>query len=431
MLGRLAGALRAGRLRHRPAGTRGATDGRRVRDRLPRQPGLRACFGPGRGRTAGSTRRPPVAALAHGGVRRRPRLGARSSASGSGTRTRGRSRSCTGAARPTRRRPRRRSTRSRHARGRASLIPLWGRKVLDLRPVCRDRQGHRPSTGCWSSTRRSKRRCSRATTARTSTRSARCGALAGSSRLGAGGRRRRRLAGERRPRSRPRRTLMVQGTGGVLESSKRWRRLMLFSELLRITVLLVAGVATALGALAVLLAQDDASTSAADRGLAGWWLVATVLGSVLGTSARAAEAIAPALRSARGPRRACRRRPRGGSRSCGCGRSGPSPSSAAIAGVILPAGRGDRRGLRDPHRPAVAPARGRGPGDRGSRRGSLLRRADVGAGADPPGSHAGALPGPAAGSEAAAAARATSRRPTRANANRAPRRCDERGSARP
>jgi hypothetical protein len=73
---------------------------------------------------------------------------------------------------------------------------------------------------------------------------------------------------------------------------------MLFSELLRITVLLVAGVATALGALSVILAQDDPSTAAAI--VAGaWWLIAAAIGLVLGTSARAAAAIAPALRAAR------------------------------------------------------------------------------------------------------------------------------------
>jgi hypothetical protein len=73
---------------------------------------------------------------------------------------------------------------------------------------------------------------------------------------------------------------------------------MLFSELLRITVLLVAGVATALGTLAVLVIQDDDATFAAIFG-GGWWLVAAILGLALGTSARAAEAIAPALRAAR------------------------------------------------------------------------------------------------------------------------------------
>jgi hypothetical protein len=73
---------------------------------------------------------------------------------------------------------------------------------------------------------------------------------------------------------------------------------MLFSELLRITVLLIAGVATALGVLAVLVIQNDDATFAALFG-GGWWLLATVLGFVLGTSSRAAEAITPALRSAR------------------------------------------------------------------------------------------------------------------------------------
>jgi hypothetical protein len=73
---------------------------------------------------------------------------------------------------------------------------------------------------------------------------------------------------------------------------------MLFSELLRITVLLVAGVATALGALSVLVIQNEDSTFAAIFG-GGWWLVATIVGLVLGTSARAAEAISPALRAAR------------------------------------------------------------------------------------------------------------------------------------
>jgi hypothetical protein len=71
-----------------------------------------------------------------------------------------------------------------------------------------------------------------------------------------------------------------------------------FSELLRITVLLIAGVATALGALAVLVTQAEDSTFAAIVGGA-WWLIATFSGLILGTPARAAEAIAPALSDAR------------------------------------------------------------------------------------------------------------------------------------
>ena len=73
---------------------------------------------------------------------------------------------------------------------------------------------------------------------------------------------------------------------------------MLFSELLRVTVLLVAGVATALGALSVLLAQRELSTlTLAVAG--GWWLVAAVLGLAYGGSARAAQAITPVLAAAR------------------------------------------------------------------------------------------------------------------------------------
>ena len=74
---------------------------------------------------------------------------------------------------------------------------------------------------------------------------------------------------------------------------------MLFSELLRIAVLLIAGVATALGALSVILAQREVPSDLALAVLGGWWLLAVGAGLVLGDSGRAAEAIAPALRGAR------------------------------------------------------------------------------------------------------------------------------------
>ncbi len=74
---------------------------------------------------------------------------------------------------------------------------------------------------------------------------------------------------------------------------------MLFSELLRITVLLVAGVATALGALSVLLAGQEDPSFLALAVLGGWWLLATVAGLLYGTSARAAKALSPVLRAAR------------------------------------------------------------------------------------------------------------------------------------
>lgn len=74
---------------------------------------------------------------------------------------------------------------------------------------------------------------------------------------------------------------------------------MLFSELLRITVLLVAGVATALGAISVLLAQQEDPSVFALAVLGSWWVFAAAAGFVMGTSGRAAEALSPALRGAR------------------------------------------------------------------------------------------------------------------------------------
>lgn len=73
---------------------------------------------------------------------------------------------------------------------------------------------------------------------------------------------------------------------------------MLFCDLLRLTVLLVAGVATALGAVTVVIAnQDSAYTTLIVAG--AWWLIAGIAGVLLGRSARAGEAMAGALASAR------------------------------------------------------------------------------------------------------------------------------------
>jgi hypothetical protein len=73
---------------------------------------------------------------------------------------------------------------------------------------------------------------------------------------------------------------------------------MAFCDLLRMTVLLAAGAATALAAITVI------SVSAADDTLtiyvaAAWWLAALVGGIVLGRPSRAAEAMRPALTEAR------------------------------------------------------------------------------------------------------------------------------------
>jgi hypothetical protein len=73
---------------------------------------------------------------------------------------------------------------------------------------------------------------------------------------------------------------------------------MAFCDLLRTTVLLAAGAATALAAITVL------SVSASEDTLtlyvaAAWWLVALVGGIILGSPARAAVAMRPALTEAR------------------------------------------------------------------------------------------------------------------------------------
>ncbi|MEO8091458.1 MAG: hypothetical protein ABI726_01960 [bacterium] len=73
---------------------------------------------------------------------------------------------------------------------------------------------------------------------------------------------------------------------------------MLFCDLLRVTVLLVAAVATALGAMTVIVANQDAD--AATLIFAGaWWTIAAASGLWLGRSNRAGEAMSRSLASAR------------------------------------------------------------------------------------------------------------------------------------
>ena len=73
---------------------------------------------------------------------------------------------------------------------------------------------------------------------------------------------------------------------------------MLFVDLLRLTVLLIGGSATALGAVTVVAAKleaDDATLMFAGA----WWLLAAAIGTYLGASSRAGEAMGQALSSAR------------------------------------------------------------------------------------------------------------------------------------
>jgi hypothetical protein len=73
---------------------------------------------------------------------------------------------------------------------------------------------------------------------------------------------------------------------------------MLFVDLLRLTVLLIGGSATALGAVTVVAAKQDGDN--ATLIFAGaWWAVAAVLGIVLGGSSRSGQAMARGLASAR------------------------------------------------------------------------------------------------------------------------------------
>jgi hypothetical protein len=71
-----------------------------------------------------------------------------------------------------------------------------------------------------------------------------------------------------------------------------------FTDLLRVTVLLIGGMATALGAVAVLAAaqQDDTATLII---AAAWWTIAVVLGLLLGRPERTGEGMARLLSSAR------------------------------------------------------------------------------------------------------------------------------------
>lgn len=73
---------------------------------------------------------------------------------------------------------------------------------------------------------------------------------------------------------------------------------MAFTDLLRTTVLLTGGSATALAAVTALAAnrEDDTLTLLV---AAGWWTIALIAGLILGRPSRAAEALSPVLSRAR------------------------------------------------------------------------------------------------------------------------------------
>ena len=71
-----------------------------------------------------------------------------------------------------------------------------------------------------------------------------------------------------------------------------------YTDLLRITVLLTAAEATALGAITVVAAQRDDDTTTL-LVCAGWWVAALVIGLYLGSPSRAAESVREVLARAR------------------------------------------------------------------------------------------------------------------------------------
>ena len=142
-----------------------------------------------------------------------------------------------------------------------------------------------------------------------------------------------------------------------------------------LTVLLVAGVATALGTVTVIVANQDDDYTPVDR-RRGWWLIAGIIGSGSAAPTRAGEAMARALASARtatslpaeSPGRIAFQRlwPIGVFALVGAG----PPGSGRRSPPSEPATRSDRARL-------APPRRGRR-GDRGARRRPLLRRALLG-----------------------------------------------------
>jgi hypothetical protein len=73
---------------------------------------------------------------------------------------------------------------------------------------------------------------------------------------------------------------------------------MLYVDLLRLTVLLIAGAASVLGVVTVVAANQDASYAIVYLS-GGWWVIAAVAGILLGTPARAAQAMSRPLAGAR------------------------------------------------------------------------------------------------------------------------------------
>ena len=394
VLAGLAGALPAGRLHHRAAGRGRAPDRRRRRARLRRQPRLRAAR-PGRRASRAATPAVGIAGAAAAGFVERLDWRPAGARPGCGSRTRAPIQALHWRGPPTRgagrdARPRRSPTLAQAA----GLVAALGAQGAGDAADRRDRQGIGDRAAA-ARGRRADARCSAATTRPTSTPSRRCAGLAAGAAAGRGLRRRRLRRGPEELDGRA--DVVVDGTEGfrrLLEACASPS--MLFCDLLRVTVLLVAGVATALGAVTVIVANQDSDYTTL---IVAGGLVADrrhPRGSRSAARREPAEAMARTLASARtatslpaeSPGRIAFQRlwPIGAFALVGAG-----------AGLDLAAGRRRRRRLRDPGRARLAPPRGGRRGDRGARRRPLLRRAVLGLQPDQADAHPRPHPRPHAG----------------------------------
>ena len=148
---------------------------------------------------------------------------------------------------------------------------------------------------------------------------------------------------------------LLAGRSGAERASGR--RLMFYGDLLRLTVLLAGAVATALGAVAVVIANREVDETALIVAVA-WWLVAAAGGLALGRSAAAAEEMSRVLAGgAHGdPAAGGERRP-DRVHAAVADRRIRAPRRRGRLGVA--AGRGDRRRLRDPRRAGACEAASR------------------------------------------------------------------------
>jgi hypothetical protein len=103
-----------------------------------------------------------------------------------------------------------------------------------------------------------------------------------------------------------------------------------YTDLLRLSVFLTAGEATALGAIAAIGAGREESSAMVLAVAAGWWLAATAIGLYLGRPERAADGVRDALARAR----TATSLPQENSARIALGRLWPIGATGLVAGVL-------------------------------------------------------------------------------------------------